>query len=322
MGYVFSLIGIILTVLSSIFILVGFLLSPRDNVLRGPRSIYQKIIQKQDIKIKDSPGSIGAINVNNSPGTVINIKSTPQEMVNDGLVFNDATVSVTNKLLEISQLLKQSRLPEAETILRSFEKDDLTNKDLTNIQSVRAGIYIAQGKFPEARAIYESILDTGTKSNAVYSGLGTIAAFEAFKIKKTNPAKAVELLYKSNEWYFQALDLDKRSQALVMSYLNIYDNFRVLTQYFNQPESASTQKYKELFLQHNELAGNPYSIPGDKIIEQNFETGISKQELKSVLEGEGLDFDISSIPDNTTIKSYRIDSSNPKDPILSIEHEQ
>ncbi len=321
MGYYFSLIGAILAVLASLFSLGGVLLSPGDNIFYGPRSLYQKIIQKQDIQIKDSPGAIGTINVNNSPGVTINIGPTQREVVSDDIIFNGATIAVTNKLVEIAKLMKEGKLPEAETMLRSFEKDILTNIDLTNIQSVRAAIYMAQGKFPEAKAIYESILDTDIKSNAVYSGLGTIAVFEAFKLQKTDPQKAISLLYTSNDWYFQALDVDKRPQALVTLYFNIYDNFRILTQYFYQPESINTQKYKELFLEYNELAGKPYLVPDNQVIEQKFEPGITKAELESILKSKGLNFDISGIPDNVVINSYRFNGGSQKDS-LNIEYLQ
>lgn len=306
MGYSFTLIGAILIATGGLFTLVGVILAPKDNVFRGPESFYQKIIQT------------GIININNS----FNIGSGHRETINNGLVYNDATVNVTNKLLEISKLLKDGRVTEAETILRSFEKESLTSKDATNIQSVRAGLYLAQGKFTEAKAIYESILDTGTRSNAVYSGLGTIAAFEAFKFQKSDSKKAIELLYESNEWYFQALDIDKRPQVLVTLYFNIYDNFRILTEYFSQTESANVKKYQELFFKYSELSGNPDSSSSSQVIEQKFDPEITKQEFELILKSNGLNFDISAIPDTSLISSYHFDGGDISEPVLNVEHSE
>ena len=93
------------------------------------------------------------------------------------LIKEGATQDVTNKLLEISKVIKDERLTEAESLLRNFDKQSLNQADLTNIQSVRASLYLIRGKLPEAKAVYEAILDTQIKSNAVYIGLATISAF-------------------------------------------------------------------------------------------------------------------------------------------------
>lgn len=45
---------------------------------------------------------------------------------------------------------------------------------------------------------------------------------------------------------------------------------------------------------------------------------ITKEDLKKILEGLKLDYDISSIPDNLTITNYKIDNTNIGDPVLNI----
>ena len=177
-----------------------------------------------------------------------------------GLIFNGATKKVTDGLLEASKQLKENHIQEAENIISGISKENLTPKDITNIQSVKASIKMAQGDLSGAQSIYESILSTGTKSNAVFTGLGTIQAFKTLNYKDTNPEKAISLLYESNDWYFKALAGDSRPEALVTIYFNLYENFRMLTEFFKRDEKANLEKYKNLFLQTNQDAGNPYKI--------------------------------------------------------------
>lgn len=179
--------------------------------------------------------------------------------VENNLIYNGATTSVTNALLEVSKALKTGNTKNAELILEGIPKNDLTLKDMTNIQSVRAGIFMTLGDLSSAKSIYQSILDTGTSSNAVFTGLGTIAAFEAFK-NQFDSTKAIALLYESNDWYLKAIAGDNRPRALVTIYYNLFDNYRVLTGHFHQSEQGNLEKYKKLFLETNAKAGNPYKV--------------------------------------------------------------
>lgn len=306
MGYWINFIGLLLLALGSILTLVGFLISPNDNFIKGPNSIKQKFINKP------------YVNIQNSPGATISIEQSQINYTSNNLVKEGATQIITNKLLEISKIIKDGRLDEANSLLRNFDKQSLNQTDLTNIQSVRASLYLIQGKFPEAKAIYEAILDTHIKSNAVYTGLATIYAFEAFGIRISNPEQSKKLLYQSNDYYFKAVDIDKRPQVLVTIYYGIYDNYRILVNFFKiQKENTNLIKYKKIFEDNNSQAGFPFQPMSSE--ELNKKTNLTRNELQYILKVKGLNFDISSIPENAIISSYSINTSDPQDPVLTID---
>lgn len=305
MGYWITLIGSILTIAGALLTLVGFLISPNDNFIKGPNSINQKFINKPSVVIKDSPGA------------TINIDQSQVNYTSNNLNKDGATPEITNKLLGISKIIKEGRLDEAETSLRNFDKQSLGQVDLTNIQSVRASLYLIKGKLPEAKAIYEAILDTNTKSNAVYTGLATIYAFEAFGLRTSNPEKSKEYIYKSNDYYYKAIDIDKRPQVLVTIYQGIYDNFSILVNFFNvKSEIENFERYKKLFEEVNSQAGFPFK-PAE-LIELEKKTSYTKSELQTLLRLKGLNFDISSLPSNAIITGYSINSSDQENPFVEI----
>lgn len=234
------------------------------------------------------------------------------------LIKEGATQDVTNKLLEISKVIKDERLTEAESLLRNFDKQSLNQADLTNIQSVRASLYLIRGKLPEAKAVYEAILDTQIKSNAVYIGLATISAFEAFGKRNSDPKESKKLFYQSNDWYFRAISLDNRPQILVTIYYGIYDNYRILVDFFKEEkEYDNFIKYKKLFEDCNKKIASPLKT-NTKI--GNNKTSLTKSELQSILKNKGLNFDISSIPGNSTIDNYSIKTDDSQNPVLIINH--
>ena len=281
MGYWLTLIGSVLTVLGAIFTLFGLLISPKDNIFQGPKSIFSS---RQDsyVEIKDSPGA------------VVNVNQTQINYITENLTKEGATKIVTDKLIEISKIIKEGRFPEAETSLRNFKKQNLNQVDLTNIQSVRAGLYLIQGKLPEAKAVYEAILDTQIKSNAVYIGLATISAFEAFGKKSLDPKESIRLFYQSNDWYFKAVDIDKRPQVLAMIYYGIYDNFRFLVNFFQiKKEEGSLNQYKALFEQYNREVGYPVKVTSESI-GMDKGTNVTKAELVPL--NTGVPIAISRLP--------------------------
>lgn len=178
-----------------------------------------------------------------------------------GLIYNGATQQVTNGLIEVGKMLKTGNITEAEKILQGIPKNNLTPTDVTNIQSTTAGIELAKGNIEAAETIYKSIIATGTNSNAVFSGMAAIAAFKTLNLHKTDPSKAIALLHESNEWYLKALAGDQRPQVLVHVYYGLYDNYERLTNYFKQNEHQNLEKYRKLFLETNQKAGDPYQIP-------------------------------------------------------------
>jgi len=177
---------------------------------------------------------------------------------NSGLIYNGATKQVTNGLLEVGRTLKVGNITGAERVLEGIPKTNLTPTDLTNIQSTRAAIELKKGNFGEAETIYRSIVETGTDSNAVFSGLATIAAFKTQNLYETNHPAAIALLNESNTWYLKALAGDHRPQVTVHIYFGLYDNYKRLTKYFKQDEGENLENYRNLFLEANEKVGNPY----------------------------------------------------------------
>lgn len=235
----FSNVGICLQVLGVLFLLGGFIVS----YVRHEPTLYSYTTQiSKDFLKKD-----------------FFEKKPEAPNVENNLIYNGATKKVTDALLEVSKALKVGSIKDAELILEGIPKNDLTPKDVTNIQSVRAGIFMIQGDLASAKSIYRSIIDTGTSNNAVFTGLGTIAAFEAFK-NRSDSTKAMSLLYESNDWYIKAIAGGQRPEALVTIYHNLFDNYRVLTEHFNQKEQGNLDKYKKLFLETNIKAGNPYKV--------------------------------------------------------------
>ena len=90
--------------------------------------------------------------------------------------------------------------------------------------------------------------------------MGLITGFKAFRIQKSDPSKAIAHLYESNDWYLKALAGDPRPQFTVIMYYGIYDNYRILTNFFKQNEQKNLEKYRDLFLETNEKAGHPYTV--------------------------------------------------------------
>lgn len=180
------------------------------------------------------------------------------QLVQEPLISFGATERVTNGLLQVGKMLKIGNVQAAEEVLDGIPKNDLTPTDLTNIQSTRAAIEFAKGNLPAARSIYLSIIDTGTKSNAVFSGMATITAFESLKFYKSDPDKAVALTKESNEWYLKALAGDQRPEVTVHIYYGLFDNYKRLTEYFKLNEIENMNKFQVLFLEANKKAGSPY----------------------------------------------------------------
>jgi hypothetical protein len=197
----------------------------------------------------------------NVAGNKITYENNPVT-INNYFIKDGATIEIIDKLLEIVKIAKDGEIEKAQEILRDFNKDNLSNVDFTNIQSTKAHLYIMQGKLLDAKIIYEAILDTGIKSNAVYLGMGNILAAESVKKQQLNKDEAIHLLYESNNWYYKALEpeMDQRPVILVHVYWAIYENFKILTEYFDQNETSNLDKYQKLFEDSNKKAGYLYSI--------------------------------------------------------------
>lgn len=243
-GFILQIIGMIITIAGSLLVLVGFIMSPQKNIFS------ETINNIKQIHFGSGDNVLGdKIVYENSPTTVNNY------FIKDG-----ANAEITNKLLEIVKIAKGGEVEKAQEALRSFDKNIISNVDLTNIQSTKAFLYVMQGKLLDAKVIYEAILDTGIKSNAVYLGMGNILAAESVSRQVSDRERAKDLLYESNDWYYKALEakMDQHPAVLVNVYWGLYENFKILTKYFGQNETANLDKYRKLFEDSNAKAGYLY----------------------------------------------------------------
>ena len=321
-----TVISFVLAILSPILGLWGYLISPKDNFFVNIKNKITNITQTQ--QIKDSPGSQNfQLTINAEPGSTVNIDN--EKIIQQIQAFKEGTTTkeVINKLLEISQIVKDGNLDKAIEELRNFEKNNLSLMDLANIQSTRAFIYIAQGRLKEAKAVYEAILDTGIKSNAVYIGMGNILSAESVAAQEIDRERAEKLLYDANDYYYNALDIDKRPIVLVWIYYALYENFYVLNNNFGKNESENLVKYKNLFEENNLKAGNPYIGDILKTLYPYRNKTINlkcsnKKELSDSLKQLGVNMDISALPEDRQLDSCILNLENPREPFLEVNYKE